>query len=51
MKFHKNFIPKVKELQPEIEILAWAVLDGWMTCDFTSFSTVLQSYLNGGWMK
>ena len=23
-------------------------MDGWMTCDFTSFSTVFQSYQDGG---
>ena len=25
-------------------------LDGWMTCDFTSFSTVFQSYQDDGQM-
>ena len=25
-------------------------IDGWMTCDFTSFSTVFQSYQDDGWM-
>ena len=25
-------------------------LDGWMTCDFTSFSTVFQSYQDDGRM-
>ena len=25
-------------------------MDGWMTCDFTSFSTVLQSYHDDGQM-
>ena len=26
------------------------VIDGWMTCDFTSFSTVFQSYQDDGQM-
>ena len=25
-------------------------MDGWMTCAFTSFSTVFQSYQDDGWM-
>ena len=25
-------------------------MDGWMTCDFISFSTVFQSYQDDGWM-
>ena len=25
-------------------------MDGWMTCDFKSFSTVFQSYQDNGWM-
>ena len=25
-------------------------LDGWMTCDFTSFSTVFKSYWDDGWV-
>ena len=25
-------------------------MDGWMTCDFTSFSTVFQSYQDDGQM-
>ena len=25
-------------------------LNGWMTCDFTSFSAVFQSYQDVGWM-
>ena len=24
--------------------------DGWMTCDFTSLSTVFQSYQDDGWI-
>ena len=27
-----------------------AVMDGWMTCDFTSFLTVFQSYQDDVWM-
>ena len=27
-----------------------SVIDGWMTCDFTSFSTVFQSYQDDGRM-
>ena len=26
------------------------LMDGWMTCDFTSFLTVSQSYQDDGWM-
>ena len=25
-------------------------MDGWMTCDFTSFSTIFQSYQDNGQM-
>ena len=25
-------------------------MDGWMTCDFTSFSTVFQACQDDGWM-
>ena len=25
-------------------------MNGWMTCDFTSFSTVFQSYQDDGWL-
>ena len=25
-------------------------MDGWLTCDFRSFSTVFQSYQDNGWM-
>ena len=25
-------------------------MDGWMTCDFMSFSTIFQSYQDDGWM-
>ena len=28
--------------------LTFAIMDGWMTCDFTSFSTVFQSYQDDG---
>ena len=24
--------------------------DGWITCDFTSFSTIFQSYQDDGWV-
>ena len=30
--------------------LALGWMDGWMTCDFTSFSTVFQSYQDDVWM-
>ena len=26
-------------------------MDGWMTCDFTSFLTVIQSYQDDVWVK
>ena len=35
--------------QNRIEIDGW--MDGWMTCDFTSFSTVFQSYQDDGRLK
>ena len=28
----------------------WDGMDGWMTCDFTSFLTVFQSYQDDVWM-
>ena len=30
--------------------LAPELMDGWMTCKFTSFSTVSQSYQKGNWV-
>ena len=26
------------------------LMDGWMTCDFMSFLTIVQSYMNDGWV-
>ena len=38
----ENGYLKMQKLEP--------VKDGWMTCEFTSFSTVFQSYQDDEWM-
>ena len=35
-----------RQTPPELLMDGW--MDGWMTCDFTSFSTVFQSYQDDG---
>ena len=40
-------IPNMKSKQNRYEL---PLLDGWMTCDFTSFSSVFQSYQDDGQM-
>ena len=31
-------------------IFSVSIIDGWITCDFTSYLTVFQSYQNDVWM-
>ena len=45
---------KLKEILKQLSIWERCLhgwIDGWMTCDFSSFSTVFQSYQNDGRMK
>ena len=39
---------KYEKLSLELSMLPLIWMDGWMTCDFTSFSTVFQSYQDDG---
>ena len=36
----------IEQTQIPYSTLKFGQMDGWMTCDFTSFSTVFQSYRN-----
>ena len=46
-----NIVYKRQGLQtPGRVIVVKGWMDGWMTCDFTSFLTVFQSYQDDGWM-
>ena len=38
--------PPVRSEIHSLKLSVWA--DGWMTCEFTSFSTVFQSYQDDG---
>ena len=40
----------VSIMQSPIYIYIYIYIDGWMTCDFTSFLTVFQSYQDDDWM-
>ena len=45
----QNYFSKGRVIRTLGEILTLEI-DGWMACDFTSFSTVFQSYQDNGYM-